>query len=148
MMNFLGALVLCSCISRELTGRLPMFSFHSCFHVFPQVTPVKFWQILPPKFGLLTCAPLTLQLGMNEIQGAHHPNATQNPTTNRWPLFFSEGIMMWPSPSPNHLQCFFSGRNRIFFFDAEKEKSFGVGEKVEVQVKPEKISHLKKKLPQ
>jgi len=58
MMNFLGALVDFSCISRELTGRLPMFSFHSCFHVFPQVTPVKFEQNPSPQvWSVNLCTP-------------------------------------------------------------------------------------------
>ena len=62
---------------------------------------------------------------MEEIQGAQHPNATQNPTTKSMAFIFFGRDYDVAKPTPSSSPIFFSGRQKKN--DAEKKCPLGGG---------------------
>ena len=107
-----------SCISRELTGRLPMFSFHSCFHVLTQVTPV----ILPQVWSVNLCTPDPSTWHGGNLRGPPsqcHPKSF----STKSPAFIFFGRDYDVAKPTIIISDFFSGR-QIFFLMPKKNQSF------------------------
>ena len=145
MMNLLvGALVDSSCKTPWTHADCLCFPSTHVSHVFPQVTPVKFQQNPSPQvWSVNLCTPDPSTWHGGNLRGP--PSQCHPKSNNKSPafIFFGRDYDVAKPIPHHHLQCFFFRPKKMFFLMPEKKTNnpFGVGEKVEVQVKPEKLSH-------